>query len=110
MATFNQHNQTVHGDQYMADSINVTHGHRSPIDARTDAVAFDRALSALQEAAIPAAAREHVATELTAARGELKSGDAGAAQGRMAGLLGQGETVAAIVSSLAASIGVFLNG
>jgi hypothetical protein len=110
MATFNQHNQTVHGDQYMGDSVNVTHGHRSPIDARNDAVEFDRALSALQELEIPAATREHVASELAAARGEFESGDAGAAQGRMAGLLDRGEKVAAIVSSLAASIGVFLHG
>jgi multidrug resistance efflux pump len=110
MATFNQQNQIVHGGQYNADTINITHGHHSPIDARTIAAEFDRALSGVRELSIPLSTREQVTSELTAARAELESGQADAARGRMAGLLANGEQVASIVSSLASAVGVFLNG
>ncbi len=110
MATFNQGNQTVHGNQYMGDTINVTHGERSPIDARTVARAFDRALAAVQELEVPAATREQVTAELTAARGELEAGDTGAARGRLAGLLTMGGTVAEMVNNLAGAVRVFLGG
>jgi L-aminopeptidase/D-esterase-like protein len=110
MATFNQDNQNVHGDQFQADSINVTHGSRSPIDARTIAAEFDRALSRVRGLDMPHATREYVGAELAAAQGELESGQEGAGRGRMVGLLNQGETVAGIVSNLAAAVGMFLNG
>jgi hypothetical protein len=59
---------------------------------------------------MPHATREYVGAELAAAQGELESGQEGAARGRMVGLLNQGETVAGIVSNLAAAVGMFLNG
>jgi hypothetical protein len=110
MATFNQGNQTVHGNQYMGDTVNVTHGDRSPIDARTVAREFDRALAAVQELEVPAATRAQVTAELTAARGALEAGDTGAARGRLAGLLTMGGTVAEIVNNLAGAVRVFLGG
>ncbi|MFD8544659.1 hypothetical protein [Streptomyces sp. NPDC059649] len=110
MATFNQGNQTVHGNQYMGDTVNVTHGNRSPIDARTVAREFDQALAAVQELEVPAATREQVTAELTAARGELEAGDTGAARGRLAGLLTMGGAVAEMVNNLAGAVRVFLGG
>lgn len=110
MATFNQHNQTVHGDQYMGDTVNITHGDRSPIDARTVTREFDRALVAVRELEVPAAIRERVATELTTARAELEAGETSAARSRLAGLLAIGGTVATIVSDCANAVGVFLGG
>ncbi|MEV4970871.1 hypothetical protein [Streptomyces scopuliridis] len=110
MATFNQNNQKVYGNQYMGDTMNVTHGDRSPIDARTVATEFDRAMAALQELDIPTATREQVTAELTAARGELAAGKAGPAQGRLAGLLTTGDAVAPIVNDFASAVRVFLNG
>lgn len=110
MATFNQENQTVLGNQYMGDTVNVTHGERSPIDARTVAREFDQALAAVQDAEIPASVREQVAAELTAARGELEAGDTGAAQGRLAGLLTMGGAVAQMVNNVADAVKVFLGG
>jgi hypothetical protein len=59
---------------------------------------------------MPHATREYVGAELAAAQGELESGQEGAGRGRMVGLLNQGETVAGIVSNLAAAVGMFLNG
>lgn len=110
MATFNQSNQTVHGNQYMGDTVNVTHGDRSHIDARTLAVEFDRALAAVRVLEVPAATRDQVTAELTSARGELEAGETGAARGRLAGLLSLGGRVAEIVNSFAGAVGVFLNG
>ncbi|MFK0222612.1 hypothetical protein ACIQWN_31030 [Streptomyces vinaceus] len=110
MATFNQNNQTVHGNQYMGDTVNVTHGNLSSIDARTVALEFDRALAAVRETDLPAATREQVTAELTAARGELEAGVSGAAQGRLAGLLAIGGPVAEIAHNLAGAVGVFLGG
>jgi hypothetical protein len=107
MATFNQSNQTVYGNQYMGDTVNVTHGDRSPIDARTVALEFDRALAAVQELEVPVATREQVIAELTAVRGELEAGETGTAAGRLAGLLAMGGTVAEIVNNFAGAIGVF---
>ena len=110
MATFNQDRQTVHGNQYMGDIVNVTHGERSPIDARTVVREFDRALAAVQELEVPYATREQVIAELTAARAELEAGDADAARGRLSGLLTMGGTVAEIVNQLAGALGVLLGG
>ncbi|WP_328388015.1 hypothetical protein [Nocardia sp. NBC_00416] len=110
MATFNQNNQTVHGNQYMGDTVNVTHGDRSPIDARTVAREFDRALAAVRELEVPAAVREQVAGELTTARGELEAGETSAARSRLAGLLGMGGAIATIVNDCAGAVGVFLGG
>lgn len=110
MATFNQDNQTVYGNQYMGDTVNVTHGERSPIDARTVAWEFDRAVAAVRELDVPAATREQVTAELTAARGELEAGETGAARSRLAGLLTLGGTVAEIVNNCASAVGVFLRG
>ncbi|NEA40864.1 hypothetical protein [Streptomyces sp. SID11385] len=36
MATFNQDGRTVHGNQYVGDTVNATHGdHSLVVDART---------------------------------------------------------------------------
>ena len=110
MATFNQDNQTVHGNQYMGDTVNVTHGQLSPIDARTVAREFDRALTAVRELEVPTVTRERVTAELTVARGELEAGATGAARGRLSGLLAIGGPVAQIANNLAAAVGVFLGG
>ncbi|MFH8411288.1 hypothetical protein ACH4FX_41975 [Streptomyces sp. NPDC018019] len=110
MATFDQSNQTVHGNQYMGDTVNVTHGSYSPIDARTVAREFDRALAAVQELEVPAATRTQVTAKLTAARGELEAGEIGVARGRLAGLLAMGGMTAAIVNNCASAVGVFLGG
>ncbi|GII75726.1 hypothetical protein Sru01_07080 [Sphaerisporangium rufum] len=108
MATFNQNNQKVYGNQYMGDTVNVTHGERSPIDARTVAREFDRALTAVRDLQVSAATREQVTAELVTARGELEAGDTGAARGRLAALLAMGGTVAEIVNHLAGAVQVFL--
>ncbi|GAB3237747.1 hypothetical protein GCM10027447_37050 [Glycomyces halotolerans] len=110
MATFNQDRQTVYGNQYMGDTVNVAHGERSSIDARTVAREFDRALDAVQELEMSADTRGRVAAELTAARAELEAGDAGAARGRLAGLVTVSNSVAKIVKNVASAAGVFLNG
>jgi hypothetical protein len=75
MATFNQDRQTVYGNQYMGDTVNVAHGERSSIDARTVAREFDRALDAVQELEMSADTRGRVAAELSAARAELEAGE-----------------------------------
>jgi hypothetical protein len=109
MATFNQNNQTVHGDQYMGDTVNVTQGDTSPIDARAVAWEFDRALAAAQQLE-PSAAREEVALELTAARAEVEAGETAAAQGRLARLTALGGTVAAIVNNVADAVRALVGG
>ncbi|MEU6423226.1 hypothetical protein [Streptomyces spiralis] len=109
MATFNQNNQTVHGDQYMGDTVNVTQGDSSPIDTRAVAWEFDRALAAAQQLEV-STTREQVTAELTAAQAELEAGETTAAQGRLARLVALGGRVAEIVNNVAGAVRALVGG
>ncbi|WP_156037563.1 hypothetical protein [Glycomyces tenuis] len=105
MATFNVNKQTVHGNSYVGDTFNITHGEHSPIDARTLAVEFDRALAAVRELEVDAETREKVSAELVAARADLKADDRGAARKRFDRVIDICDKATGIVTRLAGAVG-----
>lgn len=110
MATFNQQNQKVYGEQYQGDTVNVTHGTHSPIGARAVVVEFDRALAAVRELEVDDETRAKVTAELTAARSELEAGDTGAARNRLNRYLEVGGKATEIVSKLMSALGGLAGG
>ncbi|MFJ2847666.1 hypothetical protein ACIPD2_39550 [Streptomyces griseofuscus] len=98
MANFYQQNQTVHGDQNNADTINI-----NKVDRQVVARELGLALDQMQSLDLDEATRRQATAELEAAGADLQAGETDRAQERMGRLRAMG-------GALAEMAGAFLRG